>query len=80
MEDDARDGVSAAALAALQLEAGEAEAALKTLAGARFPRSLERAEAILETRALRALGRQAGAERRWQRYLNAAKGGGRTWA
>lgn len=79
VEDNARDGVSAAALAELLLEDREPEAALKVLKAADFPRSLDRAEALLETRALAALGRDADARRRWGRYLESAKGAERKW-
>ena len=40
---------------------------------------LGRAAAVLETRALLALGRKADASRRWQRYIESAKGRSRTW-
>lgn len=80
VEDDPRDGVSAAALAAFRLDEGDPEGALEALARARFPKALERAEAMLETRTLKELGRAGAAERRWQRYLSAAKGKDRTWA
>lgn len=80
VEENPRDGVPAAALAVFQLEAAEPEAALDTLSAARFPKTLERAEALLETRSLLALGRTAAARRRWQRYLDSTKGRTRTWA
>lgn len=80
VEDNAHDGIAAAALASFQLDAAEPEAAMETLSRARFPKALERAEALLETRTLIALGRAAAAQRRWQRYLDAAKGKSRTWA
>jgi len=80
VEADPTDGIAAAALAERQLEDREPEAALKTLAAARFPRSLDRAEALLETRALALLGRKAEAERRWRRHCETAKGSARKWA
>ncbi len=79
VEDDPEDGVSAAALAELMLADREPAAALAVVRGARFPRELERAEALLETRALHALGKRDEAERRWRRYVAAAKRGARTW-
>jgi len=80
VEDNPRDGIAAAALASFQLDAAEPEAAMDTLSRARFPKALERAEAMLETRTLLALGRASSAQRRWQRYIDASKGKGRTWA
>ena len=79
VEDDPRDGVSAAALAERMLEDGEPEGALKTLAAARFPRGLDRAAALLETRAYFALGRRDDAGKRWRRYGESAKGAARSW-
>lgn len=79
VEANPRDGVAAAALAELLLENREAEAALKTLHGASFPKDLERAAALLETRALSMLGRRTEAERRWNRYVAASKGAARSW-
>lgn len=79
VEDDPRDGLSAAALAELMLADGEAERALTVLRTADFPPELDRAEALLEARALTALGKKNEAERRWQRHLAACKGGRRQW-
>ena len=79
VEDDPRDGISAAALAELLLADGEGENALKVLQMADFPAELERAEALLETRALAMVGRKAESERRWKRYLEAKKGAERNW-
>lgn len=79
VEDNPADGVSAAALAERMLEDHEPEAALAVLNGARFPRELARAEALLETRALRELGRKSEADRRWLRYVESAKGKARNW-
>lgn len=79
VEENPRDGVSAAALAELLLVAGEARQALRVIRAADFPPELARAEAILETRALNALGRDAEGARRWSRYLASRKGSARTW-
>lgn len=79
VEDDPHDGVSAAALAELMLADHDAEGALGVLNAARFPRELDRAQALLETRALSALGRKSEAAKRWKRYTESAKGAGRQW-
>ncbi len=79
VEENPRDGVSAAALAELLLASGEARQALRVIRAADFPPELARAEAILETRALNALGRDAEGARRWSRYLASRKGSARTW-
>ena len=79
VEDDPRDGVSAAAYAELLLDDGEAPAALSVLREADFPKSLLYAEAVLETRALRDTGRASEADARWRRYLASQKGAGRRW-
>ena len=79
VEDDPRDGVSAAALAELLLADGEGETALRILQMADFPEELTRAEAILETRALAMTGRKSDAAKRWQRYLESRKGSDRNW-
>ena len=73
VEDDPRDGVSAAALADRLLEDGDATTALRILQGAEFPSELSRPAALLETRALRMLGRDAEANRRWRRHLDSKK-------
>ena len=78
-EDSPREGVVAATLADLQLAAGEPEAALRTIRAAEFPSALKRAEAMLETRALHALGKTGESRARWQRYVNASKGAKREW-
>ncbi len=70
VEDDPRDGVSAAALAESLVEDGEPERAIAVLRAADCPGALARPAALLETRALKALGRDAEAERRWRRYLD----------
>lgn len=79
VEDDPRDGLSAAALAELLLTEGDAAHALDVLRTADFPPELDRAEALLEARALAALGRKDEAARRWQRHLAASKGSRRQW-
>ena len=79
IEADPRDGVSAVALAELLLESGDAKRAVDTLRSADIPAELSHAEAVLETRALRALGRSAEADGRWRRYLESAKGAARRW-
>ncbi|MCQ2396223.1 MAG: hypothetical protein MJ106_00810 [Lentisphaeria bacterium] len=79
VEEDPRDGVSAAALAELLLGDGFGEEALRVLRMADFPQELSRAEAVLETRALAMVGRKAESVRRWKRYLEFRKGAGRTW-
>ena len=79
VESDPSDGVAAAALAELMLDAGEAESALAVLRSAECPASLLRASALLEARALSALGRKAEAARRWAHYVELAKGRERKW-
>ena len=78
-EANPRDGVPAAALAAILLSDGDGVGALRVLRKANFPRSLDRVEAILETRALNMTGRRAEGARRWTRYLEAKKGVERKW-
>ena len=78
-EADPRDGVSAAALAALLLDGGESSRALEILRSADFPARLSHAQAVLETRALRVSGRTSEAEARWRRYLETRKGSERKW-
>jgi predicted Zn-dependent protease len=79
LEEDPRDGAAAAALAQILLDAGEPAAALETLRAGDFPPSLDRAEALLETRALLALGKKAESAARWRRHLEASKGASRSW-
>ncbi len=79
VEENPRDGVSAAALAELLLAKGAARAALRVIRAADFPAELARAEAILETRALEQLGRMEEGQNRWKRYLASRKGSARTW-
>ena len=78
-EDDPRDGVAAAASAELLLGDGDAARALDLLRSADFPPELEHAQAVLETRALRLLGRASEARSRWNRYLESRKGADRKW-
>ena len=79
LEEDSRDGVVAASLAELLLTDGEARQALDILRAADFPPELKHAEAVLETRALRMMGRVPESVARWRRYLEARKGSGRKW-
>ena len=78
-EDDPRDGTAAAALAQLLLQDGEPSRALDALRDADIPPSLSHAAAVLETRALRALGRNTEAAARWTRHLETLKGASRQW-
>lgn len=78
-EDDPRDGVAAAAYAELLLGGGDAGRALELLRSADFPPELGHAQAVLETRALRLLGRVPEARSRWNRYLESRKGADRKW-
>ena len=79
VEDDPRDGISAAALSEMLLEEGRAEDALHVLRSADFPHKMARVEAILEARSLAMAGRGSESERRWRRYVDSLKGGRRTW-
>ena len=79
VEEDPRDGVSAAALAELLLAENEGDEALSVLRRADFPPELARAEALLESRALAMVGRGMEAKRRWARYLEYRKGSARSW-
>lgn len=79
VEADPKDGVSAAALAELLLSDGEPQRALEVLVSSSFPSELARVEAVLETRALMAVGRGNDARRRWRRYIESSKGENRTW-
>ncbi len=79
VENDPRDGIAAVALAELLLDDGEGQRALEALRAADVPPELAHAEAVLETRALRRIGRRAEAESRWRRYMEARKGAGRKW-
>ena len=77
--DDPSDGVAAAALAERLLEDRQPERVLELVSNAVFPPNLARAQALLEARALRMLGRNAEAARRWHRHCAAAKGAARKW-
>ena len=79
IEDDPRDGVSAVALAELLLDDAKADRALEVLHMADIPESLDHVAAVLETRAMRELGRDAEASSRWRRYLASRKGSARQW-
>ena len=79
VEDEPRNGVSAAALAELLLDAGHAGRALEVLHGADMPDALVHVGAVLETRALGMLGRTAESTARWRRYLESRKGTARQW-
>ena len=79
VEDDPRDGVTAAMLADLLLAEHRPTAALEAVRSAEFPPNLRRAEALLETRALRMLGKEAEADARWSRFVKASAGSGREW-
>ena len=78
-EDDPRDGVAAVALAELLLDAGAVERAVEVLHAAEIPPELDHAEAVIETRALRMMAREAEASARWRRHLEARKGASRQW-
>ncbi|MBQ6141278.1 MAG: hypothetical protein IJI54_08320 [Kiritimatiellae bacterium] len=79
LDADSRDGTAAVALAELLVADGEAGRAVEVLRGADVPDSLSHAEAVLETRALRILGRGTEADSRWRRYLESRKGPERKW-
>ena len=79
VEDDIRDGIAAVALAELLLDEGEAARAIEVLRAADISQDLLHAEAVLETRALRQVGREGEASARWRRYLEARKGAARQW-
>lgn len=78
-EADPGDGVAAVALAELLLGQGEAKRAVEILRAANIPDDLAHAEAVLETRALRALGKGTEADARWRRHLESQKGEARKW-
>ena len=79
VEEDPRDGIAVVALAELLLDEGEAARTREVMRAAEFPAELLHAEAVLETRALRMLGRNNEASARWRRYLEARKGAARRW-
>ncbi len=81
-EEDPRDGAVAAALAGLLLDQGDREGAgraVDILRMADFPPELAHASAVLESRALRILGRGREADERWRRFVAAGKGAARSW-
>ena len=79
VEDDPRDGVTAAAYAERLIEDREPEAALTVLREADFPPELARVEALLESRALAMQGKRDESARRWRRYVESSKGAERKW-
>ena len=79
VEEDPSNGIAAAVLADLMLADGEAQEALHILRNAEFPAGMKRAEAMLETRALKALGRADEAVSRWRRFVKSSKGDEREW-
>ena len=80
VEADPRDGTAAAVLAELLLSDRNPSRALAVIRAAVCPKELSRAAAVLETRALIALGRKEDGARRWKRYIEASKGARRSWA
>ena len=78
-EDDPSDPVSACAYAQLLLERGHPAKALEAIAAAGSDADVEHASAVLETRALAALGRKSEARSRWNRHLESMKGSSRKW-
>lgn len=78
-EDDPRDGVAAVALAELLLDSSEAARAIDVLHGTDVPDSLAHVAAVLETRALKTMGRASESAARWRRYLESRKGSERRW-
>ena len=79
VEDNPRDGVPAAMLAELLLTEHQPAAALEAVRAAEFPPNLRRAEALLETRALRMLGKDSEADARWSRFVKSSAGSNREW-
>ena len=79
LSEEPTAGLAASILAAILLDAHAPDDALTALRNANFPPSLARAEALLETRALRDLGRTSEATSRWNRFLQAQKGAQRQW-
>lgn len=79
VEDAPRAGVAAVALADLLLDDAEAARALEVLHGADVPDALAHVAAVLETRALKMLGRAVESAARWRRYLESQKGAARQW-
>ena len=79
VEENPRDGVAAIALAELLLDGAEAARALDALQDADVPDSLAHVAAVLETRALKMMGRSVESAARWRRYLESQKGAARQW-
>ena len=79
VEEDPRDGVTAAMLADLLLAEHQPAAALEAVRSAEFPPNLRRAGALLETRALRMLGKDSEADDRWSRFVKSSAGSNREW-
>ena len=79
VEDEPRNGVAAAMLADLLLAEHQPAAALDAVRSAEFPPTLQRAAALLETRALRMLGRGDEADARWSRFVKSSAGANREW-
>lgn len=78
-EDDPRDGVVAVAFAELLLDSADASRALDVLHGADIADAQAHVAAVLETRALKMLGRTSESAARWRRYLEYRKGAARQW-
>lgn len=78
-EENPRDGVAAVALAELLLDEAAAARAIEVLHDADVPPSLAHVAAVLETRALKMLGRTVESAARWRRYLESQKGAARQW-
>ena len=74
-----RPQYAAAARAEIHLQDGHPARALPARRDADVPPRLAHASAVLETRALRALGRARDAAARWNRYLESRKGAARQW-
>lgn len=68
------DGTAAAAYAEILIAAGQYPKAAQVLRLADVPEELERAAAVLESRALLLSGKEAEAGKRWQRHLRSAAG------
>ena len=79
VEDNPRDGVAAVALSELLLDEADAKRAIEVLHSTDVPSSLDHVAAVLETRALKILGRTVESAARWRRYLESQKGAARQW-
>jgi len=78
-EDDPSDPASSVAYADLLLWNGKPAKALEAVTAAFPGESLSHAAAVLETRALAALGRTAAARSCWRRHVESMKGSSRRW-